>query len=621
MNKKSPLSSDRNRPGQEPFRDVMARGGVALCDGAMGTMFYSKGIFIHRAFEELNVIRPALVREVHQEYVAAGAEVIETNTYTANRFRLSAHGLADDVEKINTRGVELAREAAAGKAWVAGSIGPLGVRIEPFGPIGRDEARAVFAEQARALAAAGVDLFVVETFTHLPEIEEALRAVREISDLPVIAQITVGKGGVTREGVEAGEAATLLVAAHADVVGVNCSEALATLDALEAMRQAVDVPLSGQPNAGQPRLVQGRSMYLASPDYLVAWGRRALRVGARVLGGCCGTTPNHIRTLRQIMHESTPETPAASVARAINVAPAAQPVTRAERSALAGALASGRFVAGAELPLPIGWEASEALAAARRLASGGATFVALPEGTRSEARMPPAALAQLLSPVRGIEPIVYYSCRERRLARIQSDLLGAWATGVANLLLVTGEPTVSPVDAPPDLDVDSIGAVNLVARLNHGEDIGGNPIGRPTGFHIGVRLDPTAYDRQREVSRHYWKVDAGAEFAVTTPVFDPGALETLLSDLGDSRVPVIATIWPLQSAREAEFFEHESVDVPVPAHFVRRMQEAERAGTEAAQGLKIARELALAVRGLVQGVQVFVPDGRVDTALAVLEVL
>ncbi len=622
MASRHPVPATPTQPGSEPFRRALERDTVILLDGAMGTMFYSKGIFINRAFEELNLTRPGLVREVHQEYVAAGAEVLETNTYTANRFRLSPHGLADEVERINGRGVEIAREAGGGRVWVAGSIGPLGVRIEPFGPIARDEARAVFAEQARALAIAGVDLFVVETFSHVPEIEEALRAVRELSDLPLLATVTVDKGGVTREGVDAGEAAQRLVACGADAVGVNCSEALWTLDALEVMRRAVAVPLVGQPNAGQPREVQGRNIYLASPDYLVAWARRALRVGARLLGGCCGTTPDHIRTLRQAVRETVPETPAASVARRAGSTPIVRPVRRAERSALAGALDAGRFVIGAEMPLPLGHQVDETLAAARRLASAGATYLALPEGTRSEARMPPYALAQLLAPVRGLEPVVYYSCRERRLSRIQSDLLGAWATGVANLLLVTGEPTTSVVDAPNHLDVDSIGAVNLASRLNHGEDIGGNPIGRPTGFHIGVRLDPAAFDRKRELARHHWKVGAGAEFAITTPVFDPAVLRSLIDGLeATEKIPIVATIWPLQSAAEAEFFEYERIDVPLPAELVRRMQEAEAAGSEVDEGIAIARELALAVKPLVQGIQVYVPEGRVDTALAVLEAL
>ena len=603
------------RPGVEPFADLVARGGVALFDGAMGTMLYIRGVFINRAFEELNLKRPGLVRDVHGEYLAAGADVLETNTYAANRFKLSPRGLADRVAEINTRGVEIAREAAAGRAWVAASMGPLGVRIEPFGPISRDEARDVFSEQVAALAAASVDLFVLETFTHLPELEEALRAVRAVSNLPVVAQVVVGKGGRTREGVAAGEAAALLAAAGADVIGVNCSEALAVLEALEAMQAAVDAPLSGQPNAGQPRTVEGRNIYLASPDYIVAWARRALRAGARFLGGCCGTTPDHIRALRQVVGEAIPATAAAAVARPVDAHPHAEPVAPAEKSRLAQALGAGRFVIGAELPLPTGWTAEAEFAAAAELADGGIDFLALPEGSRTAARMPPFALA---GAVEGIEAVPHYSCRGRRLSRMQSDLLGACAQGISNVLVVTGEPLSAASDAGPDLDVDSIGLVNLVARLNHGEDIGGNPIGTPTRFHIGVRLDATAYDRPREVSRFNWKVDAGAEFALTAPLFDAEALESLLDDLKTS-IPVIATIWPLRSAREAEFFEQEMADVPIPAALIQRMQEAEARGGEAAEGLAIARELVAAARPLVAGLQIVAPDGRAGTVLAVLQ--
>jgi homocysteine S-methyltransferase len=603
------------RPGAEPFADLVARGGIALFDGAMGTMLYIRGVFINRAFEELNLKRPGLVRDVHAEYLAAGADILETNTYAANRFKLSPRGLADRVEEINVRGVEIAREAAAGRAWVAASVGPLGVRIEPFGPIGRDEAREVFLEQVSALAGANVDLFTLETFTHLPELEEALAAVRAVTKLPVVAQVVVGKGGRTREGVAAGEAAALLAAAGADVIGVNCSEALSVLDALEAMHAALDAPLSGQPNAGQPRTVEGRNIYLASPDYIVAWARRAMRAGARFLGGCCGTTPDHIRALRQVVGEAIPATPAASVARPVDARPHADPVAPAEKSALAHALASSRFVIGAEIPLPSGWTAEAEFAAAAELADGGIDFLALPEGSRTAARMPPFALA---GAVEGIETVPHYSCRGRRLSRMQSDLLGACAQGISNVLVVTGEPLSAASDAGPDLDVDSIGLVNLVARLNHGEDIGGNPIGTPTHFHIGVRLDASAHDRAREVSRFNWKVDAGAEFALTAPLFDVEALESLLDDL-NTTIPVIATIWPLRSAREAEFFEQEMADVPVPRALVQRMQEAEAHDGEAAEGLAIAREMAAAARPLVQGLQIVAPDGRAGTVLAVLQ--
>jgi homocysteine S-methyltransferase len=608
--------STPSRP--EPFADLLARRGVALFDGAMGTMLYAKGVFINRAFEELNLTNPALVREVHEAYVAAGADILESNTFAANRFKLSPRGLAEKVQEINVRGAELAREAAGEKAWVAGSVGPLGVHIEPFGPIAREEAREVFQEQARALAGAGVDLFVVETFAHRPEIEEAIRAIREEHDLPIVAQVSVGKGGVTVEGVDAGAAATRLAEAGADAVGVNCSEALAALDALEAMRRAVDMPLTGQPNAGQPHTVEGRNLYLATPDYIVAWARRAMRQGARLLGGCCGTTPDHIRALRKAVTDAEPATTAATVARNVDRPPAAQPVPLQEKSGIARKLAGGGFVSGVELPLPSGWVAGPVLEEVRRLAASGVDFVALPEESRSEARMPPLILAQLCGAAEGIEPVVQYSCRGRRMAQMRSDLLGACATGIHNLLLVTGEPMSAAGDAEPDLDIDSIGLVNLADRLNHGEDIGGNPIGEPTRFHIGVRLDATAFDREREISRFNWKVDAGAEFAITAPVFDPDALRSLLETPEMLKVPAIATIWPLRSAREAEFFEQEMAEVPVPAAIVERMREAEARGDEAAEGLAIAREVAAAVRPFVRGLQVVAPDGHAETALAVL---
>ena len=609
------------RPGQEPFADFLGRQDIALFDGAMGTMLYAKGMFINLAFEELNLSRPALVREVHDEYVQAGADILETNTFAANRFRLSAHGLADNVAEINSRGVEIAREAAGGKAWVAGAIGPLGVRIEPFGPIAREEAREVFTEQAKALAAAGVDLFILETFGHLPEMEEAIRAVRSVADLPIVAQVAVGKRGVTREGVDPGQAAVTMAEAGADVVGVNCSEALSVLDALEGMRESVSLPLSAQPNAGQPHTVEGRNIYLATPDYLVAWGRRAIRGGARLLGGCCGTTPGHIRALRQAVGGAAPAGQTPRTIKPVVSARLPTPMPPDARSRLAKALLDGQFVTGVELPLPTGWEIDRITAATKLLDEAGVSFVAFPDGPRNEARMSPVAMAQLVTSPDGAEPLVYYSCRDRRLSRIQSDLLGACAQGIANLLVVTGEPATPGVDAPADIDVDSIGAVNLVVCLNHGQDYGGNAIGRPTRFFTGVRIDPTFYDRHRELSRLLWKVDAGADYAVTSPIFDPPALESFMSEWDGRKIPVIATIWPLRSAREAEFFEQELAEVPVPAELVKRMQQAEQDGREVEEGIAIAREVALAVEPMVQGVQVVAPGLEVESALEVLRVV
>ena len=605
--------------GRGDFRTFLEGDGVAVFDGATGTALYTRGVFIHRAFEELNLQRPGLVRDVHSEYVAAGADIIETNTFAANRFRLSPHGLADEVEAINKAGVELAREAAGDAAWVAGAIGPLGVRIEPFGHIARDEAHEVFQQQAQALADAGVDLFVLETFVHLPELIVAVQAVRAVSDRPVVAQLRAAPGGLSIEGVELGVAAEQLEAAGADVIGVNCCEALAALDAIAELSAATSLPLSGQPNAGQPRSVAGRNIYLGSPEYLVAWGRRAVRSGARLVGGCCGTTPDHIRALRQSIGEAMPHDANASIARPRSKPPAAEPVPLGHKSRLAAALASGRFVTGVSLPPSRGFGVVQVTRDARKLALAGVTFVGLSEGLAARANVPPVALAACCQNA-GIVPLVLYSARGRRLQRIQSDLLGAAVLGVEDMLLVTGDPLTpgAEQDAWPDLEIDSIGMVNLAVRLNHGEDVGGNPIGKPTALHVGVRLDPTAHDLQRELSRLHWKVDAGAEFAMTAPIFDPAALEALLEHVDQDRLPVIANVWPLRSAREAEFFEQRLASVPVPAGIVDRMRKAETDGTEEAEGLAIARELVAAVRPMVRGIQVAAPAYRVDLALSVL---
>lgn len=610
------------RPGQAPFRELLDSGGLALFDGAMGTELYAKGVFIHRAFEELNLSEPGLVREVHAAYLAAGADVLETNTFAANRFRLSPHGLADKVEEINLRGAQIAREVAEGEAWVGGAIGPLGVRIEPFGPIAVEEAADVFRQQAAALVKGGVDLLVLETFAHLPELEIAIRAAREVTALPIVAQVVVTSGAVTREGVDAAEAAQKMAAAGADVVGVNCSDALTSLESLEEMRASIEVPLCAQPNAGRPRTVDGRKIYLASAEYLVAWARRAVRLGVRVIGGCCGSSPDHIRALKQqIMGGSLPRISSERVALPRHHKPPAEPTPLARKSAMAAALAAQRFVWGVEIPPKRGWVADDFVATARRLRLAGMTFMSLPEGTPHLAHLLPSTVAQLTHN-EGVEPIVHYSCRGRRLARMQSELLGAYATGAANLLAVTGDPLVGGLEKDDDFDeleVDSIGLVQLVNRLNHGEDLGGNPIGRPTGLHIGIRLDPTAHDRPRELSRYRWKLEAGAEFALTSPVFDVDALERLLADLGGERLPVIATIFPLTSAVQAEFFEERMASVPVPQPLVDRMRAAEEAGREAEEGLAIACELAQALRPLVEGLNVVAVGGDAERALEVID--
>jgi homocysteine S-methyltransferase len=586
----------------------------------MGTILYERGAFIHRSFEELNRSQPGLVRRAHEEYVLAGADIIETNTFGANRFRLSPYGLEKDVLELNRLGVMLAREAADGQAWVAGAMGPLGIRIEPFGHISLQEARDVFQQQASALVESGVDLLVLETFQHLPELREAVAAVRSVTALPVVALIRVASGAVTLEGVDVGKVVTSLQDAGADVAGVNCSEALAALEALAEMSDVSRIPLCGQPNAGLARPVAGRNLHLGSPEYLVAWGRRAVRSGSRILGGCCGTRPEHIQALRNTIGMVSPPVSNAQTRRPTARKPVAEPLPRRRKSTLSAALQRGDFVTGVSLPPTRGHNATDTLTAVRELALAGVTFVGLTEGYSVRAYAPPLSVAPACRAA-GVEPLVMYSCRGRRVARIQSDFLGSALQGVVNLLLVTGTP-IAPLNERgpmPDMDIDSIGAINLAVRLNHGEDIGGNPIGPPTRFHLGIHVDPTAYDMDRELSRLRWKLDAGAEFALTAPIFDITALRSLLDRVDQDRLPIIGYLWPLRSAQEAEFFEEQLAAVRVPEDLVARMRAAEATGTEEEEGLAICKELAVAMRPLVQGIQVAAPGGRLDLALAVLD--
>ena len=613
------------RPGAESFAEALAREALVLFDGAMGTVLYDRGVFLHRPFEAANLDRPALVERVHRDYLQAGAHVLQANTFAANRFRLASHGLQDEVASLNRAAVRIAREASEGRAWVAGSVGPLGLRIEPFGAVAREEARAVFAEQVEALLEEGVDLLVLETFGHLPELLEAVAAVRALADVPVVACVTVRTGGRTVEGVAAAEAARQMVDAGADAVGANCADALALVDALEQMRAAVDVPLLGQPNAGSPRTVAGRSIYMASPDYLAAWGRRALRVGVRLLGGCCGTTPEHIAALRRSVHEAQPELPAEQVERSLRLSSAerraGEPVEVRPASPLARALAEGSFPVGVELTPPRAGDLEPMRHIARRLAEQGRfTFVSLREGSPEEAALPPAVAAVACREA-GLLPLVHYACRGRRLVRMQSDLVGLHALGVRDVLLVTGEPldaAAVPVRGD-DLEVDSIGAVHLAHRLGLGRDLGGNPLTPPAALHVAVRLDPTAHDRARELARYRWKREAGAHFAVTVPIFDVAALDAMLAALGEDRLPVVASLWPLSSAREAEFFEHELAHVPVPPPLVERMRRAEQLGRAEQEGVAIAAELAAALRRRVEGMLVVAPDGDVARAFQVFE--
>ncbi len=605
---------------------------VIVADGAMGTMLYAKGVFINQCYDELNVRQPDLVRGIHADYVRAGAELIETNSFGANRPKLQHYGLESQVREFNVAAATLAREAAEDHALVAGAVGPLGLRIEPYGPTSRDEAKAMFEEQMAALRDGGVDCFILETFSDLVEIEQAVRAARTVApSLPVIAQMSVTTDLVTSFGVPPEEIAEALEAMGADIIGLNCSVGPQTiLEAIERMAAVTDKKLSAMANAGMPRDVGGRTMYMASPEYMANYARHLIQAGVRLVGGCCGTTPEHIHAMRDGVRPLVPRH--ATVAHSAgggrlsrvsgrHEAVGADPAPLAERSAWGRKLAAGEFVTSVEIVPPRGVDPSKMLVEVRKLKDAGVDAVNVPDGPRAQSRMSAIATSVLIERDCGIETVTHYACRDRNLLGMLSDLLGASALGLHNVLLVTGDPPkMGPYpDATAVFDIDAIGLTNLVSKLNHGMDPGGNAIGAPTRYVIGVGVNPAAIDLEHELKRFAWKVDAGAEFAVTQPVFDPAQLEIFLKKVEGTRIPVVAGIWPLVSARNAEFLANEVPGVTVPAEVIDRMRRASDKSKEhaVAEGIAIAREMLALVRGAVQGVQVSAPFGKVELALEV----
>jgi len=608
------------------LRDLLADGRAHVLDGAMGTLLHHHGAPPNACFDELARSRPELVRAAHAAYVSAGAEAIETNSFGANPLKLAAYGLAEDTEALNAAAARVAREAAGPDVVVIGAIGPLGVRIEPFGELGLDEAEAAFGRQVDGLVEGGVDGFVLETFSDLHELEAALRAVRARSDLAIIAQMRIGVEGRTAFGTEPETFGPALVAAGADAVGFNCSTGpVAVHEGIERLARVVSVPLSGQPNAGLPRDVGDRKLYVASPEYVGQYARRMVEAGARLVGGCCGTTPEHIATIGRFVKSVRPRTPSEPVAHAGKL-PAQpegiEPMALALRSRLGARLAAGEFITTVELVPPRGADPAPMLAQARALRAAGIDAVNIPDGPRAQSRMSALLSGVLIERETGLEAIPHYACRDRNLLGMLSDLLGASAAGIRNLLIVTGDPPkMGPYpDATAVFDIDAIGLTNLVARLNRGLDPGGNPLGAPTAFVHGVGVNPAAPDLDRELKRFAWKAEAGATFAMTQPVFDPDQLDRGVDALAPFGVPIIVGVWPLVSLRNAEFLANEVPGVTVPDAVLDRMRRAGDRGREAAlaEGVAIARDTVAAIRGRVAGVQVAAPMGRVEVAVEVL---
>jgi homocysteine S-methyltransferase len=609
---------------REPFLERIENRPM-VCDGAMGTMLYSKGISLTRCFDELNLSSPQLVKEVHLAYVKAGAEILETNTFGASRPRLEKHNQSEKVREINLAGARLAREVAGEDLYVAGSVGPLGIRLEPLGPTSLQEAREAFREQIAALAEGGADLLIVETMSDPNEAHQALLAARDVCSLPVVVQMTVQDDGSTPIGALPEDFARKLDEWGADIIGLNCSVGpAAILEALEIIAAVTGRKLSAQPNAGMPRTVEGRNIYLSSPEYLASYARRFIQSGARLVGGCCGTTPEHIKAIKAAVRSLSPQRARVAIEVLERPGRTLEPIPLQRRSRLSVKLARGEFPILAEVVPPKGCDATKEVEGAQFLLARGVDAINIPDGTGVTGRMSPLTLAALLQQQVGIDVLLHYSARDRNVLSIQADALGAHALGLRNILAITRDTAqFSTLLEPAVFEVDSIGLVNILNNLNQGLDVGGNPLSKQTGFLIGVGLNPYALNIDEELHRFELKLKAGANFAVTQPVFDVKQLETFLKRMESSagRIPVVAGICPLTSYRNAEFMNNEVPGISVPQAVMDRMRVVDTGERARAEGVTIAQETLLSIRDLVQGVQIAAPFGRYAMAVEVAEVL
>lgn len=609
-----------------------------LFDGAMGTELYNRGIFINRCFEDANLANGALIKELHTEYLRAGAQVMTTNSWGANHFKLHQHNLQDRVGEINERAAALAREVAGAEAYVAGSVGPLGVRIEPWGPTSFKQAFDAFRAQIAGLVAGGADFISCETFADITELHQAILAAKSVkADLPVIAHLVINVDGLSPMGTPIEWAMHKLEEWGVDAVGLNCSVGPGPMmNALPRIRSATKRPISLQPNAGLPRVVDGRTIYMCSPEYMAEFAKNFYQEGVQFVGGCCGTSPGHIKAMANSLRFRTammggsgdqaknqkpieakqPTTPAQPAEAVIS------PIPAVDKSHWARKIAMGEMVYSVELLPPSGVRWEKIVSQSAQLKNSGIDAINIPDGPRASARMSAILTAVMIEQRAKIETVLHYTCRDRNLLGMQSDMLGAHAIGLRNLLLVTGDPPKmgSYPNATGVFDVDAIGLTNMVARLNQGMDLGGRAIGEPTAISIGVGVNPAAKDFLYEMKRFRYKVEAGAEWAITQPVFDVDTLRRFLEHIQkeDIKIPIIAGIWPLLSFRNAQFMNNEVPGIVIPPSIMERMALPLNPDDAKKVGIEIAREMVEALQREIQGVQISAPFGRIDLALAVI---
>ena len=602
--------------------DAMTKAPLVF-DGAMGTTIYSKGVFINRCYDELCLTDPKLIRTIHEEYIEAGADVIETNTFGANRIWLRGYGLSDQARKINIAGARIAREAAGDRVYVGGSIGPCLRTGQLLAEAHRDDVETTFTECAEALAEGGVDFIMLETFANVPELILAANAAAR-TQLPVLASFTVDMNGDTPRGLRIEDVIPQLDACTAiDILGMNCGTGPSPLyNAAERAIPLTAKPFVLMPNAGQPEEVDGRTLYLTSPEYFTEYAKRFIELGARGVGGCCGTTAAHIRDAARAIHSLS------GVKQHIQIeAPKVETVTvdpmpMAEKSRFGGKLARGESVSSIEILPPRSWDLSDMLSKVRACYCAGIDAINIPDGPRASARVSPMIASIAIHREIGIEPILHYCCRDRNLIGMQSDLLGGYAAGIANFLIITGDPP--KIGNYPDVtgvfDVDSIGLTQVASNLNRGLDIGAAPLTPPTGILIGVGVNPCAVEKDVELERFRRKIDAGAEYAITQPVFDPEDLLRFMDEMATlpTSIPIVAGVWPLTSYKNAEFMKNEVPGVEVPDEILERMSHCSSKEDGWNVGRDIARETCERLAGEVAGFQVSAPFGKVELAIDVL---
>ena len=604
------------------------KGPPILFDGGMGTELYLRGVYVNQCYDELNRTQPDLIKSVHSDYLSAGAEVIETNTWGANQYKLDAHNLAGDVAELNSRGVQIARDAIdniGSEAYIAGSIGPLGVRLSPIGKVEPQEARAAFKKQAESLIQTGVDLISIETMVEVSELEQAVQAVREVSDIPIVAQLTISNWYQDTHGPLLDSLVDLLSNYDVNAIGVNCTIGPSKLlDAAKYLVQYTNLPIIIQPNAGELEWVDGRLLCRATPEYFAEYAKRLILSGVKLVGGCCGSTPAHIRSMNAALRAIVPELSKVKISTgkgATTKVPAAKPVKAyRELSGMAADLEDGKFVFSIELNPPRSTSTKRIIDRCHDLKKSGVSLVNIPDGPRASARLSAMVLAQEVNKS-GIEAILHYTCRDRNILGMQSDLLGAEVLGIDNILCVTGDPPKLgdyPM-ATAVFDVDAIGLLRIADNLNHSLDLAGNPIVKGTSFNLGCGVNPGAVDLDFEIDRLQRKIENGARYILTQPVFDDKLFINFIKRANLGKIPILVGVLPLASYRNAEFFHNEVPGMSVPDNIRERLRPISDKSKAMELGVKIAAEALSKTAPYASGAYIMPPFGKSELALGVID--